>query len=311
VTAILEARGLRKLYPVERGRQLHAVDGVDLALEPGESLGIVGESGSGKSTLARLLARLVDLTAGEICFEGEPVGRIPAMRFGRHAARRSIQLVFQSAEDALNPALSIARNIAIGLGSVWLSNTVRMRVRDVAGEVGLPREFLDRRPHQLSGGQQARAGIARALIAEPRLLILDEPTAALDVSVQAMVLKLIAAVRRRRAMSLVFVSHDLEVVRLMCDRVLVLYLGRVAEIGPVEAVLGRPLHPYTQALMAASPGRGRPKPLEGEPLSPIDPPDACLFNTRCPRASHRCRSERPLPREIAGRLCACHHVEAA
>ena len=299
MSAVLEAQALSKLYPVERGRLLHAVDHVDLRLEPNESLGVVGESGSGKSTLARLLVGLMDPTSGEIRVEGAPLSR---------RGRRSLQLVFQNAEDALNPAFSIARNIAVGLGGLWPSATDMSRVRAVAREVGLADDLLGRRPHQLSGGQQARAGIARALISEPRLLVLDEPTAALDVSVQALVLKLIAALRSRHAMSLVFVSHDLDVVRLMCDRVLVLYLGRVAEIGPIEAVLGDPRHPYTRALVAASPGRGRPAPLEGEPLSPIDPPDACLFHSRCPHVIDRCRSEQPRLREIAGRLCACHRL---
>jgi oligopeptide/dipeptide ABC transporter ATP-binding protein len=167
-------------------------------------------------------------------------------------------------------------------------------IEAVAGEVGLTPDLLDRRPHQLSGGQQARVGIGRALASEPRLLILDEPTAPLDVSVQATILKLIDGLRRARRLSLIFVSHDLEVVRLMCDRVMVLYLGRVAEIGPVGEVLRRPRHPYTQALVDAMPGRGKPPTLQGEASSPIDPPaGACLFANRCSRAEDGCSRARP------------------
>jgi oligopeptide/dipeptide ABC transporter ATP-binding protein len=305
MSALLEVEGLRKLFPVGGGRMLHAVDGVALALAEGESLGIVGESGSGKSTLARLVARLADPTAGRIRFDGRDIGAIPVRRFAGDQARQDIQFVFQSAGDALNPAYSAARNIAVGLGGTRLGSEARAVVDAVAHEVGLAPELLDRRPHQLSGGQQARVGIGRALASQPRLLILDEPTAPLDVSVQATILKLIDGLRRARRLSLIFVSHDLEVVRLMCDRVMVLYLGRVAEIGPVDAVLRHPRHPYTQALVDAMPGRGTSPMLQGEAASPIDPPaEACLFANRCPRADAACSGRRPVLETVG----ADHHA---
>ena len=310
MTVLLEAIGLKKHFTVGQGRMLHAVDGVDLTLDAGDSLGVVGESGSGKSTLARLVARLIDPTDGAIRFEDRDIADIPADAFAADPARRAIQLVFQNADDALNPAFSVARNIAIGLGRARLDGEALAKVKAIAAEVGLDTEQLKRRPHQLSGGQQARVGIARALISHPRLLVLDEPTASLDVSVQATVLKLIDGLRGRHGIALIFVSHDLEVVRLMCRHVLVLYLGRVAETGPVATVLAAPRHPYTRALLAATPGRGTPRALPGEPTSPIDPPPAaCLFSGRCPLAVDRCRIERPLLREISGRMVACHRAE--
>jgi oligopeptide/dipeptide ABC transporter ATP-binding protein len=308
---LLEAIELKKLFPLRNGRRLHAVDGVGFAIAEGESLGIVGESGSGKSTLARLVARLIDPSDGAIRFDGRDIGNVPPARFALMPARRAIQLVFQSADDALNPAFSAARNIAVGLGRTRVNGGAAAKVQAIAAEVGLGPEYLGRRPHQLSGGQQARVGIARALVSEPRLLVLDEPTASLDVSVQATVLKLIDGLRRAHRIALLFVSHDLEIVRLMCERLLVLYLGRVAETGPVETVLKEPRHPYTRALVAATPGRGRPQALVGEPISPIDPHgQACLFHSRCPLAVDRCRSERPLLRAFGETMVACHRAEA-
>jgi oligopeptide/dipeptide ABC transporter ATP-binding protein len=310
VTALLDVIGLKKLFPVGRGRQLHAVDGVDFSLAASDSLGVVGESGSGKSTLARLVARLIDPSDGAIVFEGRNIGSIPSARFAADPSRRAIQLVFQNAGDALNPAFAALRNIAIGLGRTRVTAAALTKVAAIAEEVGLGAEQLRRRPHQLSGGQQARVGIARALISEPRLLLLDEPTASLDASVQATVLKLIDALRLKHRIALLFVSHDLDVVRLMCQRILVLYLGRVAETGTIETVLGAPRHPYTKALVAATPGRGRPQALAGEPVSPIDPQThACLFHSRCPLAVERCRMERPALRTVGGRLVACHRAE--
>jgi oligopeptide/dipeptide ABC transporter ATP-binding protein len=309
---LLEVVGLKRYFAVGRRHLLHAVDDVDLTVRAGERLGIVGESGSGKSTLARLIARLLDPTDGTIRFDGRDIAAIPSARFARDPLRQEIQLGFQNAADALNPAFSAARNIAIGLGSTRLTAAIRARVRIIAEEVGLGPEHLSRRPHQLSGGQQARVGIARALISQPRLLILDEPTASLDVSVQATVLRLIDGVLRKHDMTLIFVSHDLDVVRLLCDRVLVLYLGRVVEIGPVDTVLQTPRHPYTRALVAASPARGRPRETAGEPTSPIDPPaQACLFHSRCPVMIERCRNERPALRTLGADRVACHRAEDA
>jgi oligopeptide/dipeptide ABC transporter ATP-binding protein len=217
--------------------------------------------------------------------------------------------VFQDAGEALNPAFSARRNIAVGLGRLRLTPEIAHQVDDAARGVGLADDLLGRRPHELSGGQQTRVGLARALAATPRLLILDEPTASLDVSVQATILKLTDGLRRERNMALLFVSHDLDVVKLMCARVLVLYLGRVAEAGPVDEILRHPAHPYTRALVAASPGHSGATALDGEPLSPIDPPDACLFHSRCPLAVERCRRERPASRELLGRTIACHRAE--
>jgi len=293
MSSLLAVSGLRKLFPVGRGAMLHAVDGVDLELAEGESLGVIGESGSGKSTIARLIARLAEPTSGRIEFAGRDIGAIPVRKFAGDRARKSIQLVFQSAGDSLNPAYSAARNIAVGVGSISLGSEARALAAAIAEEVGLAAELLDRRPHQLSGGQQARVGMARALASEPRLLVLDEPTAPLDVSVQATVLKLIDGIRRKRRLSLVFVSHDLDVVRLMCDRVMVLYLGRVAEIGPVGEVLTSPRHPYTRALIESMPGSTKSALLAGEATSPVDPPAACLFASRCPMAAPVCATRRP------------------
>lgn len=303
--SLLDVSNLSRRFPIGGGRMLHAVADVSFVIPAGGSLGLVGESGSGKSTIARLVTRLLGLDHGTIAFDGRDIGSIAPKQFARDATRRAIQLVFQNAEDALNPAFTAGRNIAISGGET------SDRIAAVARSVGLPLELLSRRPHQLSGGQQARVGIARALLSDPRLLVMDEPTASLDVSVQAAVLRLVDTLRRERGIALLFVSHDLEVVRLMCEHVLVLYLGRVAEQGPVAEVMTRPAHPYTRALLAATPGKPKAPPLAGEPLSPIDPPDnACLFHSRCPLAVDRCRVERPLPRERAhGWQVACHRAD--
>lgn len=302
---LLDVSNVSRRFPVGGGRMLHAVADVSFTIAAGGSLGLVGESGSGKSTIARLVTRLLGVDEGTIAFDGRDIGSIAPKQFARDAARRALQLVFQNADDALNPALTAGRNIAIAGGET------PDRIAAIAQSVGLPFELLSRRPHQLSGGQQARVGIARALLSDPKLLVMDEPTASLDVSVQAGVLKLVDMLRRERGIALLFVSHDLEVVRLMCDQILVLYLGRVAEQGPVAEVMTRPAHPYTRALLAATPGKPKAPPLAGEPLSPIDPPDnACLFHSRCPLAIDRCRLERPLPRERApGWQVACHRAD--
>ena len=315
---LLEARNLAKLYPVKgaaQGAMLHAVDGVDLAIGAGESVGLVGESGCGKSTMVRLLARLIDPTDGTILLDGENLTAVSQARFVATPGRRRIQVVFQDPTDSLNPSFRVARSIADPLRRlVGLRDgaAIAERVQNVATLVGLPPELLQRYPHQLSGGQRARVGIARAIVVEPALLILDEPTSALDVSVQAVILRLLADLRDRLAMSYLFVSHDLNVVRLLCSRVVVMYLGKVIEVAPAETLFTAPRHPYTQALVAAIPdparrGETRPR-LDGSPKSPIDPdPRVCRFYGRCPRGTDICTKIMPPLKAIGPEhFAACH-----
>ena len=309
---LVAATGLSKRFPLGSGKRapvLHAVDAIDLALRRGESVGLVGESGCGKSTLARLLARLLDPSDGKITFEGRDIGAVPARAFATSGTRAKIQLVFQDATDSLDPRQTAREAIAEPLLRLGIPGDVDERVRRIAEEVGLPAELLGRWPHQLSGGQRARVGIARALAPEPSLLILDEPTAALDVSVQAVVLQLLARLRRERGLTYLFVSHDLNVVRLLCDRVVVMYLGRVVEEGPAAQVFDSPGHPYTRALESAIPGSGRaPVPLAGAVRSPVDPdPSACRFHGRCPDGDAGCAKAMPRLRQVPGSV-APHRV---
>jgi len=300
----LEVERLTKRFPVRGGRgEVHAVDDVSFEIAPGECVGLVGESGCGKSTLARVVARLLDATSGEIRFDGLPIGEVERAR---------IQMVFQDPADSLNPRFSAFDTIADPLRVLrgLRGPALRRRVEEVAGLAGVAPELLGRLPHQLSGGQQQRVGIARAIAVEPRLLVLDEPTSALDVSVQAVILHLLHDLRQRLGMAYLLVSHDLNVVRLLCDRVLVMYLGRLVETGPAGEVFSRPRHPYTRALLAAvpsaDPGGRRRMVLAGEPPSPVNPPaNACRFASRCPEAFARCREEMPLARGEAHQT-ACH-----
>jgi len=322
-TPLLEVGGLRKLYPIAAAKRwrrtpaswLHAVDGVDLTIGHGETVGLVGESGCGKSTLVRLLARLIDPSDGRIRFDGADIGAIPVRRFGQSRERAHIQVVFQDATDSLNPRFTAFRAIADPLRRLRRLGGAALlaRVEEVAGLTGLPEELLGRFPHQLSGGQKARVGIARAIAVEPRLLILDEPTSALDVSVQVVILKLLDDLKQRLGLSYLFVSHDLNVVRLLCDRIFVMYLGRVVESGPAAEIFAAPAHPYTKALLSAVPtisgaaGRQRIE-LPGDPRSPIDPdPNICPLYGRCFQATDDCTATMPALREIApGRRVACH-----
>jgi oligopeptide/dipeptide ABC transporter ATP-binding protein len=312
VEPLLKVERLAKRFPVtgRRGAMLHAVDDVDFSIAPGESLGLVGESGCGKSTLVRLLARLLDPSEGRIVFGGEDLARIPAASFAGRPERARIQMVFQDPTDSLNPRFTARDTIAepLRLLARTTGAAAESRVQEVARQVGLPPELLSRFPHQLSGGQKARVGIARALAVQPQLLILDEPTAALDVSVQAVVLQLLDRLRRELGLSVLFVSHDLNVVRLLTDRVAVMYLGKLVEVGPSEAVFRAPRHPYTQALVSSIPGQGPRIKLTGEVTSPIDPPaHACRFHGRCPRGEDRCGREAPvLVTRAAGHAAACH-----
>lgn len=298
------------------GGYLHAVDGVTFSIQAGESVGLVGESGCGKSTLARLIARLQDPTSGAIAFEGRNIGGISASRFIQGEQRRSIQMVFQDPTESLNPGFTTFRAVAdplLRLGGMRNGPELRKRVEELCNLVGLAPEFLTRYPHQLSGGQKARVGIARAIALEPSLLILDEPTSALDVSVQAVILHLLEDLKNRLGMSYLFVSHDLNVVRLLCQRVLVMYLGKIVEAGPTREILRRPRHPYTRALLSAVPAintteRTERVRLTGEPMSPIDPsPEVCRFYSRCPRKEERCREEMPVLTPYPGGVeTACH-----
>jgi len=295
---------------------LHAVDDVSFTVAKGETVGLVGESGCGKSTLARLLARLLDPTEGAIRFAGQDIGALPAKGFGASPWRARIQMVFQDAQDSINPRFTAFGAIADPLRRLkkLTGQALVDRVNKLADQTGLPRELLSRFPHQLSGGQKARVGIARAIAVEPELLILDEPTAALDVSVQSVILNLLVDLREQLGMSYVFVSHDLNVVRLLCDRVVVMYLGKIVEQGPAAQVFAHPAHPYTKALIAAIPEPDRQGPrvrLTGEPRSPVDPsPSVCRFHGRCPKGTERCGQAMPPLNEIApGRLVACHFPE--
>ena len=333
---LLAVRGLTKKFPTSQSepvlprlkakilRQrrspsphlLHAVDDVSLRIRAGESVGLVGESGCGKSTLVRLVTRLIDPTAGEIWFEGRNLARSPSRRFARSPERAKMQMVFQDPTDSLNPSHTAFAAIAEPLkrlGNLKRSSELSDRVRQLAEWVGLPAELLGRFPHQLSGGQKARVGIARAIALEPKLLILDEPTSALDVSVQALILQLLVELRSRLGMSYLFVSHDLNVVRLLCDRVIVMYLGKVVESGPVEAIFAQPAHPYTRALVAAIPnfgseGRSREFLLEGDPRSPIDPdPNTCRLFGRCPKGQDICTEKIPQLQALSQtHEVACH-----
>lgn len=294
---------------------LHAVDHVTFKVGRGETVGLVGESGSGKSTLVRLVTRALDPTGGSIRFNGEDIGGIPASGFGRTPWRPKIQMVFQDAEGSLNPRFTSFDAIADPLRRLkaMRDEALAARVGEVAALCGLPEPLLTRFPHQLSGGQKARVGIARAIAVEPELLILDEPTAALDVSVQVVILQLLDELKKKLGMSYIFVTHDLNVVRLICDRVLVLYLGKVVEAGPARQVFEHPAHPYTQALLSAippMPGETVPERirLQGDPRSPIDPdPNVCRFYGRCPSGVDRCRTQMPaLARVAPGRVAGCH-----
>jgi oligopeptide/dipeptide ABC transporter ATP-binding protein len=313
-TALLQVRDLCKAFSLSKQASLQAVDHVSFDIYPGESVGLVGESGCGKSTLIRLITRLLDVTSGTIQFEDTILSTVAVRQFPKSPYRKGIQLVFQDPTDSLNPRFTAYDTITEPLKRLTgLHDKTQLRYRadELAELVGLPQELLSRFPHQLSGGQKARVGIARAIALNPRLLVLDEPTSALDVSVQAVILHLLADLKERLGMSYLFVSHDLNVVRLLCDRVLVMYLGKIIESGPVDQVFNHPRHPYTEALISAIPSfeaKPHPIPLTGEPRSPINPdPNVCRLYGRCPKGQDPCRQTMPALAEMTpGHWAACH-----
>ena len=320
---LLDVEHLKVLFPVKAGliidRQIahvHAVDDVSFSLGEGETLGVVGESGCGKTTLIRALVRLIDATAGTIRFRGDDITK--AGRKQLEPVRREMQMVFQDPQASLNPRKRVSQILATPLR---LRGVPKERLADetrtLLERVGLNREHLGRFPHEFSGGQRQRIGIARALAVDPRLIMLDEPVSALDVSIQAQVINLLDELQDEFHLAYVFVAHDLSVVRHVSDRIIVMYLGKIMEVAPGEELYEKPIHPYTSALLGAIPlpdpneNRARNRTLVGgEPPNPIRPPSGCRFHTRCPRATEVCRTVEPQLTEYAnGHVAACHHPQ--
>jgi peptide/nickel transport system ATP-binding protein len=317
---LLRVNGLTKHFPVRGGlfgqsKTVRAVDNVTFAIAKGETLGIVGESGCGKSTTARLLMHLMDRDSGEILYDGMQVGRSLSLR----ELRRGMQMVFQDSYASLNPRLTIEESIAFGPKVHGMDDAAAGKLaRELLGKVGLrPEVFANRYPHEISGGQRQRVNVARALALSPRLVILDEAVSALDKSVEAQVLNLLADLKGEFGLTYLFISHDLNVVRYISDRVLVMYLGEVVELGPVDEVWDAPAHPYTRALLAAMPAsdpdnRTQTPPITGDPPNPIDPPSGCRFHTRCTFAEALCSTGSPKLAAIGtnGHEVACHMAVA-
>jgi len=324
-TALVEVQGLVKHFPGERGyfglgrprAVVRAVDDISFAIMPGQTLGLVGESGCGKSTVARSILRLIEPDAGRVAIDGVNVVTLGGREL--RALRRRMQIVFQDPYGSLNPRLTVRQTLAepLAIHHLATGSDAERRIAALLEEVGLDPGFAKSYAHELSGGQRQRVGIARALSVEPQFLVLDEPVSALDVSVQAQVLNLLADLQQRRRLTYLFIAHDLAVVKHVADHVAVMYLGKIVERAPAAALYAAPRHPYTTSLLSAvpvpDPNAQRPRiVLTGDVPSPAHPPAGCPFHPRCPhpKKDARCRTEPPALREVApGQLAACHYAE--
>jgi oligopeptide/dipeptide ABC transporter ATP-binding protein len=318
---LLEVEHVKLHFPIKKGivfdrvvANVHAVDDVTFTLHDGETLGLVGESGCGKTTLSRTIMRLVESTAGAVRFRGRDVSH--ASRRELAPLRREMQMVFQDPYASLNPRKRVGQIVGMPLRRHGVAHEeADRRVLDLLDRVGLAREHVNRFPHEFSGGQRQRIGIARALALDPKLIVLDEPVSALDVSIQAQIVNLLDDLQDELGLTYLFVAHDLSVVRHVSDRVAVMYLGKLMEVSPAEELYSKPIHPYSAALLEAIPipdprrNRARERSVvSGEPPNPIDPPSGCVFHPRCPRATDVCRTvEPPLTQYPGGHLAACHH----
>ena len=317
---MVQVRGLKMHFPIyagllrRRAGEVKAVDGVSFDIPAGETLGLVGESGCGKSTCGRAMLRLYEPTAGQVIINGHDVTAVQPEALRK--LRPAMQMVFQDPQASLNPRMTVASII----GEPLVEHTKlskpeqRERIEELLDQVGLNRNFANRYPHEFSGGQRQRIGIARALALNPKFIVCDEPIAALDVSIQAQVVNLLEGLQQRLGLTYLFISHDLSVVRHLCTRVAVMYLGRIVELADTSSLYAAPRHPYTSVLLAALPiadprQRNRPRQvLQGEVPSPINPPPGCRFHTRCPKATALCREQEPVLAGDAAHMVACHHA---